>query len=300
MEEREKQFLEAVSRLKRGEPVAFPTETVYGLGAPVFQEAAVSKIFSLKGRPADNPLIVHVSSLEEISRLALDIPDSFFLLAQSFWPGPLTMVLKKRSEVPSIVSAGHSTIAVRMPDHPLALRLIKAVGEPLVAPSANLSGRPSPTTAQDVLEDLKEKNLLVLDGGECRIGIESTVISLIGPQPVLLRPGAVSQQQLEKVLGVSLRIAGNKDPVHSPGMKYRHYAPRAKVQLVFDKQNLKGSGYLISSEPLLSAVLFTRQNFYSRLREADRLGVEEITVYCDPSIQQDAALMNRIFRAAGQ
>jgi L-threonylcarbamoyladenylate synthase len=300
MDQREKKFLEAVELLKRGEPVAFPTETVYGLGAPVFQETAVAKIFSIKGRPADNPLIVHVCCLEDVFRLALDIPDSFFILAQKFWPGPLTMVLKKRTEVPSIVSAGHPTIAIRMPDHPLALRLIRAVGEPLAAPSANLSGKPSPTIAEDVLEDFKEKSHFVLDGGECRIGIESTVISLSESIPVLLRPGAISQKELEDVLGVSLKVAGSKDPVHSPGMKYRHYAPKAKVRLVLEKENLGQSGYLLSSESFLSAVLFTRQNFYSRLREADRLGIEEITIYCSPTIQQDAGLMNRVLRAAGQ
>ncbi len=296
----EKDFLQAVELLKRGEVVAFPTETVYGLGARIFCEEAVKKIFSIKGRPADNPLIAHIGSLDDVSRLAVDIPEAFYVLADAFWPGPLTIVLKKHSDVPALVSAGHPTIAIRMPAHPLALRLIQAAGEPLVAPSANLSGRPSPTQSSDVKEDLTDRIHFILDGGESSIGIESTVISLIGPVPILLRPGAVSQAELESVLNQPVRLASEKDPAHSPGMKHRHYAPRAKVQLVLHPKTPSSStSYLLSSEPFPSALVFNRRNFYSRLREADRSGAEEITIYCGPSIQQDAGLMNRILRCAG-
>jgi Sua5/YciO/YrdC/YwlC family protein len=300
MEQAEKNFLKAVELLKRGEVVAFPTETVYGLGACLFNEGAIKKIFAIKKRPSDNPLIAHIGDLEDVEQLAIDIPEAFYLLSNRFWPGPLTIVLKKRPNVPMLASAGQPTIAIRMPAHPLALRLIRAVGEPLVAPSANLSGRPSPTLAADVREDLKDDTLLILDGGECSIGIESTVISLINSPPVILRPGSISQQELESALGVQVRLATEKDPIYSPGMKHRHYAPQAKVRVILRFEEIPPAlAYLISSEPFASALAFNRRNFYSRLREADRLGVAEITIYCGPSAQEDAGLMNRVFRSAG-
>ena len=299
MESMEKIFLEAVAKLQAGEPVAFPTETVYGLGAPVFQESAVQKVFLIKGRPSDNPLIVHISHLDEVKRLAIDIPDAFYVLAEKFMPGPLTIVLKRHPNVPPIVSAGHPSIAIRMPSHPLALRLIEAVGEPLVAPSANLSGRPSPTNAADVLEDLEGKVSLVLDGGECSVGIESTVISLFGPKPVLLRPGAISREELELALREAVLEPSVEEPAHSPGMLHRHYAPRAKIHLLFEKEAIGNPEFLLSSEPHL-ATHFTRRNFYSFLRKADRLGVEEITIYCGPTALKDPGLMNRVLRAAGK
>ena len=168
----------AAELLKQGFPIVFPTETVYGLGAPVFLPDAVSKIFSIKGRPSDNPLIAHVHSIQSVEKMADALPRSFFLLAERFWPGPLAIILRRKEIVPSIVSAGHATIAIRMPDHEGALRLIEQVGQPLAAPSANLSGRPSPTCALDAWEDLSGKVPLILDGGPCRIGIESTVVSL--------------------------------------------------------------------------------------------------------------------------
>lgn len=294
----------AISRaahlLKRGEVVAFPTETVYGLGACVFCEDAVKKIFSIKGRPSDNPLIAHVAAIDDVERLAVDIPGAFYDLARAFWPGPLTMILRRREGVPDIVSAGHPTIAVRMPSHPMALDLICEVKEPLVAPSANLSGRPSPTSASDVLEDLGALVPLILDGGACSIGIESSVIDLTRSQFTLLRPGAVSREELSAVLGAPVFEASRQDPILSPGMKYRHYAPKAKMRLIFRKEDLpKENCYLLSSEEMPSAVVFNRQNFYAHLRKADRLGVAEITVYLAPNVLQDAGLMNRIFRSAG-
>lgn len=300
MEEEETIFSKAVELLKNGNVVAFPTETVYGLGASVFCEEAIQKIFSIKRRPSDNPLIVHISHVEDVKKLAVDIPKAFYLLSEVFWPGPLTVVLKKHPSVPALASAGQPSIAVRMPAHPLALRLIEAVGEPLVAPSANLSGRPSPTSSADVREDLKDLVPLILEGGECLIGIESTVISLLGPDPVILRPGAVTLEQLEAALGMPVRLAREKDPIASPGMRHRHYAPRAKVHLAFRSEEIRpSSSHIISSEPLESALVFNRRNFYARLREADRLGASEITIYCGPSVQKDAGLMNRIVRSAG-
>ncbi|MCC6127694.1 MAG: threonylcarbamoyl-AMP synthase [Chlamydiae bacterium] len=296
----EQAIFQAAHLLKRGEVVAFPTETVYGLGALAFCEDAVKKIFSIKGRPSDNPLIAHVGALEDVESLAFDIPSAFYALADAFWPGPLTMVLHRRPEVPDIVSAGHPTIAVRMPSHPIALRLIREVKEPLVAPSANLSGRPSPTNAADVFEDLGAQVALILDGGTCLIGIESSVIDLTRPQFALLRPGAISKEEIEAVLGTPILGAGEQGPILSPGMKYRHYAPKANVRLILRSVDLpKEPCYLLSSEEMPFAVVFNRQSFYAHLRHADRLGVPEIAVYCGPSIQQDAGLMNRIFRSAG-
>lgn len=296
----EEAIIEAADLLKKGEVVVFPTETVYGLGARVFCEEAVKKIFFIKKRPPDNPLIAHICKLEEALLLASDIPNMFYDLAEIFWPGPLTTVLQRRPEVPSLVSAGRPTIALRMPSHPLALQLIREVGEPLVAPSANLSGKPSPTNAADVWEDLAGQVPLVLDGGDCSIGIESTVIDLTKEVPVLLRPGSISREELEAALGKKIRLAEAGDPISSPGMKYRHYAPKARVHLVLHRENIPlQTSYLLSSEEIPSAIVFNRRNFYAHLRQADRLGASEIVIYCGPAMQQDLGLMNRIFRSAG-
>lgn len=283
-------FFLAVDGLKRGEPVVFPTETVYGLAAPLFNEEAIRRIFSIKGRPLDNPLIAHISSLEEAGRLSQELPDSFYTLAEHFWPGPLTIVVKRHPKVPALVSAGHPSIAIRMPSHPIARLLIQEVGEPFVAPSANLSGRPSPTCVRDVLEDLSGKVRYIIDGGDCEIGIESTVISLFQSVPTLLRPGKITRENLEEVLGVKVALPTQNEPVFSPGMKYRHYAPKAKVELVYQKEAIQGS----------CVIYPTMKNLYAQLREADRKGASKIEVYCDPSTQNNAGLMNRLLRASGQ
>lgn len=279
----------AVRSLKEGDPVIFPTETVYGLGAPVFHEDAVKKIFVIKGRPQDNPLIAHIATLEEAALLGEEFSPFFFQLARAFWPGPLSIVVKKRAAVPALVSAGHPTIAIRMPKHPVARALIEAAGEPLVAPSANISGRPSPTCLSDCLEDLDGKVRYAIDGGECEVGIESTVVSLVSPEPVLLRPGHVTKEALEAVLGRPVATRPPNGPILSPGMKYRHYAPKAKVHLVFKKENLRGAHVTPSA-----------QNLYALLREADRQKLAEIQLYCDAAVQRDEALMNRLLRASGQ
>lgn len=278
----------AIEALKSGEPVAFPTETVYGLGAPVFNKDTVKKIFTIKGRPADNPLIAHVAFLEEVTLLGEDLSPSFYRLAEAFWPGPLAMIVKKRSTIPNIVSAGHPTIAIRMPIHPIARKLIEGVGEPLVAPSANLSGRPSPTRAQDVFDDLEGRIRFILDGGDCEVGIESTVISLIHEKPTLFRPGKVTQEELEEVLKEKVYLPEREGPILSPGMKYRHYAPKAKVKLVYKKGELKGPYF----KP-------TAQSLYAELRNADHKNLELIEIYCDEEVQKDAALMNRLLRSSG-
>lgn len=219
----------AAALLRKGEVVAFPTETVYGLGANALDEEAVRKVFALKGRPDDNPLIAHVADRRMLARLVTRVPPAARALADRFWPGPLTLVLPKRPSVPDTVTAGLPTVAVRMPSHPVALALIRAAGVPLAAPSANRSGRPSPTTAAHVAEDFP--GLLVLDGGPCAHGLESSVVAL-EPRPRLLRPGAIPLEALRELvpdLTVARRRAGQ--PVESPGLKYRHYAPSRPLVL---------------------------------------------------------------------
>ncbi len=279
----------AVERLRAGHPIVFPTETVYGLGAPIFLEDAVQLIYKIKGRPSDNPLIAHVSDLKGALALSEDLPPLFYRLAEAFWPGPLTLVVRRSSRVPDAVSAGLATIAIRMPKHPVARRLIQEVGQPLVAPSANLSGRPSPTSIQDVLEDLDGLVPFVIDGGECEVGIESTVLSLCSEKPLLLRPGSICREALEETLSCRVDLANSSTPIQSPGMKYRHYAPKASVRLVYDRSQLKDP-YIIP----------TAKTLYAQLRKADRLGWERIDIFCDAAVQSNAALMNRLLRAAGQ
>lgn len=223
--------------LKNGGLVAIPTETVYGLAADALNPSAVNKIFKAKGRPSDNPLIVHISKFDDIYKLVSDVPQTAKQLAEAYWPGPMTLVLKKSDIVPDEVSAGLDTVAVRMPSHPVARGLIEKSGCPLAAPSANSSGLPSPTLAKHVVDDMNGKIDAVVDGGSCTIGIESTVISLAGDVPKLLRPGGITLEQLEAVLGEvevdpSILSEIRTDKPASPGMKYKHYAPKASVTIV--------------------------------------------------------------------
>ncbi|OPY59684.1 MAG: Threonylcarbamoyl-AMP synthase [Pelotomaculum sp. PtaU1.Bin035] len=224
--------------LRRGGLVAFPTETVYGLGANVLDGRAVAKIFEAKGRPPDNPLIVHVAGREALDGLVKGIPRAAEELMDAFWPGPLTIILQACEKVPSRVTAGLDTVAVRMPSHPVALGLIRAAGVPVAAPSANTSGRPSPTNARHVLNDLDGRIDIVLDGGPAGVGVESTVLDLAGPEPLVLRPGGITPEELKKILGavgvdpaVRPGFKGEGGP-RSPGMKYTHYAPRARLLVV--------------------------------------------------------------------
>jgi L-threonylcarbamoyladenylate synthase len=227
----------AAKIIKSGNVVAFPTETVYGLGANALDYKSVRKIFAAKGRPSDNPLIVHISDIAEVGILADNIPSTAYDLMDRFWPGPLTLVLKKSKIVPKIVTGGLDTVAIRMPKHKIAYRLIREAGVPIAAPSANVAGRPSPTMAKHVKEDLSGKISLIIDGGPTKIGIESTVVDLSRRTPMLLRPGSVTLEQLQEMIGavnVHPIIFGKKTKsVHrSPGMRYRHYSPNAKIILV--------------------------------------------------------------------
>lgn len=227
---------EAAEVILRGGLVAFPTETVYGLGANALNPGAVESIFKAKGRPADNPIIVHVSRPEMLGQLVRSIPKGAEKLINRFWPGPLTLLFPRSEQVPDVVTAGLPTVAVRMPDHPVSHLLIDTCGVPVAAPSANVSGRPSPTNASDVLEDLDGKIDLLLDGGECVVGVESTVLDVVSPTPRILRPGGVSKEEIEETLGTPVEVAsgrGHEDEIPaSPGMKYRHYAPAADMYVV--------------------------------------------------------------------
>lgn len=224
--------------LRRGEVVGIPTETVYGLAANALDAAAVTRIFEAKGRPSDNPLIVHISALSQLDALVTEIPENARRLASLWWPGPLTMIFKKAACIPSVVSGGLSTVAVRLPAHPTARAIIEAAGCPLAAPSANRSGSPSPTTAAHVVADMDGRVAAVLDGGESGVGLESTVIDMTREVPRLLRPGGITAEMLKEALGdveidPAVTAMLEKGVVAaSPGMKYKHYAPRAKVTLV--------------------------------------------------------------------
>ena len=224
--------------LRRGGLVAFPTETVYGLGADIYNVRAVLRVFEVKKRPPDNPLIVHISNFDQLREVALDVPDYLERLLQQVWPGPLTVVLRKAAEVPKEVTGGLETVAVRMPAHPIALLLIKSAEVPIAAPSANISGRPSPTTAEHVVEDLQGLIEIIIDGGETLFGIESTIIDFTRDPPVLLRPGPIPVERVKRLLGKNVIIPefarglGEPERALSPGVKYRHYAPRTELLLV--------------------------------------------------------------------
>lgn len=232
------EIISLVSRLLvAGKLVAFPTETVYGLGANAFDSTAIGHIFEAKERPSSDPIIVHINELNQVYKVAIHVPDITWMLAEKFWPGPLTLILERNSKIPESVSAGLNTVAVRMPNHQIPRRLIECSGVPIAAPSANLFTRPSPTTAQHVYTDLKNRVDVILDGGPCAIGLESTVLDLTGEVPVLLRPGGCSIESLRHVIP-SIRFKPNylsmgKDitPIGSPGMLLKHYSPRAKLLL---------------------------------------------------------------------
>lgn len=320
---------QAGALLRAGEVVGIPTETVYGLAANALDPMAVARIFEAKGRPQDNPLIVHIADLESVKDIATEFPPEAQALADAFWPGPLTIILPKQDKIPMVTSGGLNTIGIRFPSHPMAQAIIRAAGIPLAAPSANTSGRPSTTTAQHVMEDLNGKIAAVVDGGPCSVGVESTVVSLCGERPRLLRPGGISLEQLEQVLGTvevdrALREKiDDTEKVSAPGMKYRHYAPKAPVTVVFGTPEAsanyiyaqlgENSGVLCFDDcaPRFAgaAVVETfgpsddaaeqAREIFDALRRFDTTGCTEIYAQCPPADGIGLAVSNRIQKAAG-
>lgn len=307
--------------IRAGQLVAFPTETVYGLGADALNEAAVAAIFAAKGRPADNPLIVHIADLEMLPSL-VEANDIVYKLAAAFWPGPLTLVLPKKDIVPDIVTAGLDSVAVRMPDNRVALALIRASGRPIAAPSANLSGRPSPTVAEHVALDMAGRIPLILDGGATDIGLESTVIDIRGDRPTLLRPGKITADDLEPYLG-KIAVAGSKEAKRpaAPGMKYTHYAPKAKVYLAKDSgqinqliEQLQPQGQLMVIADDVTATALPKdtdvfiichnndweafaRNIFAAFRLADAKGAVNVITETVPEQGIGLAIMNRLRKA---
>lgn len=322
----------AAKILRQGGLVAFPTETVYGLGADALNEKAVAGIFRAKGRPADNPLIVHIASAEMIDDLAVNVPEEARLLARHFWPGPLTLVLESGGKVPPVTTGGLGSVALRVPRHPVALALLRESGLPVAAPSANLSGRPSPTTARHVLDDLAGRIDAVLDGGPCDVGLESTVLDIRGGNPVILRPGGVTPADISALLGKDCPVAawhpGSSEPPLSPGQKYVHYAPRAPLFLVVGEkervcakilelvkrhhQQGEKVGLLLSSGHPAAALaeqveILGKEGdpeaaaaaLYDALRRFDRTSVDVIVAEGYEEKGLGLALMDRLRKAAG-
>jgi L-threonylcarbamoyladenylate synthase len=304
--------IEAAARLLRaGRLVAFPTETVYGLGANALDPEAVARIYAVKGRPPTSPLIVHVASIEMAQSLVTSWPDVAGELARRFWPGPLTLVLEKQPTIPSIVTAGLATVGLRMPAHPVALALIKAAGVPLAAPSANRFTQLSPTTVDHVRSGLGSDIDLILEGGPCQVGIESTVLSLVEPQPVLLRPGGIARAEIEAVIGQVTTAGDVSAAAHpSPGMHPRHYSPRTRLLLVEDgKVPEQGKGIYLRHEhaPIRSNITVVQMpttaadyaaSLYRRLHEADAGGYDWIAVDAPPETPDWEAIRDRLRRAA--
>lgn len=313
----------AAELLRNGKRVIFPTETVYGLGANALDEKAVKSIFEAKGRPSDNPLIVHIADRSQLSDIAEEIPPKAKLLMDAFWPGPLTIILKRKNTIPDAVTAGRDTVGIRNPQNSTALALLKACKLPIAAPSANISGRPSPTDAKYVIEDMMGRVEGIIDGGDCTVGVESTVIDMTSDVPTILRPGGVTAEEISELLGEVIggrEKADEKEVPKAPGMKYTHYAPKAPVKilkgsiqtiekflnsrpncgiLTFDEFNLNTKAKQISlgniNNPKDSA-----QRLFRALRDMDKMGVCEIFA---PEIGNKglwAAVKNRLYKAAGE
>jgi len=326
----EKDIEEAARLLREGGLVAFPTETVYGLGANAMDDEAVGKVYAAKGRPSDNPMIVHIAKGEELQTLTESITEDMKKLMEVFWPGPLTMVVPAKPQVSRITTGGLDTVAVRVPDNETTLRLIAAAGVPLAGPSANLSGHPSPTSASHVYDDLQDRIDAVIQGENCRVGIESTVVDMTGEVPTILRPGIITVQSLEEALGKKVEI----DPAvlqkphiskdkglletdddykpKSPGMKYKHYAPKAEM-IIFAGEPEKVR-MAIAAEKMervefgqkVGVIMYdadkpeeAAHEFFSQLRAFDKSGVDVILA---AALKEDGiglAVMNRMFKSAG-
>jgi L-threonylcarbamoyladenylate synthase len=299
----------AAQFLKLGGIVAFPTETVYGLGASVFDERAIAKIFKAKRRPADNPLIAHIGNLDQFNHLVAELPDAARRFIDAFFPGPLTLVLIKSERVPLIATAGLDTIGVRMPGNAVANEFLKSCGVPVAAPSANISGRPSPTTWEAVFEDLNGRIDCILQGEATTIGLESTVVDCTKSDPIVLRPGAVSLESLREIVSATRPCEAEPDDItRSPGLKHKHYAPNARVVIVRSPFDIPDSGSFAfigversSGKPglikICESVEEYAHSFFAFFRECDKRNIE--TIYCQ-SVEETgigAALMDRLKRA---
>lgn len=323
----------AAKILKRGGLVAIPTETVYGLGANALDEDAVKSIFIAKGRPQDNPLIVHISDTDQLKDLVSEIPKKAHILMEKFWPGPLTLIMKKNDRVPDITTAGLDTVAIRMPNHPIAREIISLTNLPIAAPSANVSGRPSPTDATHVIEDLKGRVDAIVDGGKTGVGVESTVLDISTEIPTILRPGGITEEDILKVLPevkVDPALKGEDEKMipKSPGQKYKHYSPNAKVKIIkgqLDKviDRIKELYEMYSLDGLKIGILATEQsrdyyscdsliivgdrenpntialNLFDSLREFDKMKVDIILAEGIDEVGIGKAIMNRLTKAAG-
>ena len=322
------QVTQAAEILRRGGLLGIPTETVYGLGANGLDPEAVTRIFTAKGRPQDNPLILHIPSAQWLERYCRDIPDAAYMLAERFWPGPLTMILRRKPVVPDAVTAGLDTVGMRCPGHPVCREIIAAAGVPVAAPSGNTSGRPSPTNVADMLEDMEGKIDGIVDGGPCAVGVESTIIDLTAQPPRLLRPGGVTLEELRGVLGevavdpAVKRLMGEGEQPRAPGMKYRHYAPKAPVTVVkgepaqaaaYIREHLEtGDGVVCFDEfaGLFSGHVVERlgpvedkaaqaRNVFDALRAFDGTDVTAIWAQCPDETGIGLAVSNRLNKAAG-
>jgi len=306
----------AAEIIKKGGIVAFPTETVYGLGADAFNALAVARIFEVKGRPYFDPLIVHVASPDNVEKLVKAIPSNAKKLMERFWPGPLTVVLLKGNNIPDIVTAGLPTVAIRMPNHPMALSLIKGSGCPIAAPSANPFGYLSPTTAEHVREQLGDRVDLILDGGPCPVGVESTIVSFLEGKSRLLRPGGVPLEEIETIIG-RVEASPIEDKPSAPGMLPRHYAPRTPIVLDWNEKNIelyknrnigllafqeKENRLKISHTEVLSKRGDLREaaaNLFSAIRRLDAFKLDLILAEPIPEIGLGRAIMDRLQRASG-
>lgn len=311
--------------LGSGEVVGIPTETVYGLAADATNPDAVSKIFVAKGRPQDNPLIVHIADKTDIEKYAKDIPEIAYRLADKFWPGPLTMVLPKKDIIPKVTSGGLDTVGIRFPSNPIAQKIIKVSGLPLAAPSANLSGKPSTTTAKHVYDDMNGRISAIVDGGACSVGVESTVISFSGEDVIILRPGFISKEDLLTVADNVIIDKGvlsemSEDAVvASPGMKYKHYSPKANVVIVEGEYDNFLSFFEKNYSEGIYAMIFGNETnefpyphfsygetdseqaveLFNKLRMADEMNVKTVYVRCPSKDGVGLAVYNRLIRAAG-
>ena len=318
----------AAKILREGGLLAIPTETVYGLGANALDAEAVRRIFEAKGRPQDNPLIIHVTGQQWLARYCEDVPPLAYVLARKFWPGPLTMILKRKPVIPDQTTAGLDTVGVRCPNHPVTLAIIREAGVPIAAPSANTSGRPSCTTAQDVLEDMDGKIAGVVDGGPCAVGVESTILDLTCDPPRLLRPGGLPLEELERLIGkievdkAVTGMLGEGEKPRAPGMKYRHYAPKAPVTVVTGKPEKSAQIIVQRVGPTSGVICFDEyahlfpqqvvqtlgpasdkqtqaQRVFDALRSFDGSAVTEIYAQCPDNRGLGLAIGNRLKKAAG-